>query len=194
MKSKLSLIALLAAAGAATAGPGNVFDEAFLGDFSDDRFAPTFLDFDLGLNTVISTTALSNDIVNGDRDYFTFTLEAGESIDSITLLNATNPGGGFDSVAFAGLAFDSVFDFDPNTNSGPGLVGFVLTTPDLVGTDIIGDLSAGLDTLGPGDYSLWVQQTGDFLTQVELGFNVVPAPTTAALLGLGGLVAVRRRR
>jgi hypothetical protein len=194
MKTTVSILTVLATAGVAAAGPANIFDEGVLGDFSDDRFAPTFLDFGLGSNTVISTTALSNDPVNGDRDYFTFTLDAGESIDSISLLNASNPGGGFDSVAFVGLAFDSVFDFDPNTNTGPGLVGFVLTTPDLVGTDIVGDLSGGLDSLGAGEYSFWVQQTGDFLTEVELGFNVVPAPTTAALLGLGGLVAVRRRR
>jgi hypothetical protein len=194
MKTSLSALTLVAAAGVAFAGPSNVFDEAVLGDFSDDRFAPTFLDFGFGSNTVISSASLSNDPDFGDRDYFTFTLNAGESVSSINLLSATNPNGGFDSVAFVGLAFDSIFDFDPNINSGPGLVGFALTAPDLVGTDLLGALSGGLDTLGPGDYSIWFQQTGDDLTQVELEFIVVPAPTTAALLGLGGRFATHRRR
>lgn len=194
MKTSVSIVTLVASAGVVLAGPSNLFDEAVLGDFSDDRFAPTFLDFGLGSNIVTSSASLSNDPDFGDRDYYTFTLEAGESIESINLLSAINPTGGFDSVAFVGLAFDSIFDFDPNINSGPGLVGFALTTPDLVGTDLLGALSGGLDTLGPGDYSIWYQQTGDDLTQVELEFNVVPAPTSAALLGLGGLAAIRRRR
>lgn len=194
MQNSVPMITLIATTSFAFAGPSGVFDESVLGDFSDDRFAPTFLDFGLGSNTVISTASQSNDPVNGDRDYYTFTLEAGESIESINLLSATNPLGGFDSVAFVGLAFDSIFNFDPDINSGPGLVGFALTTPDLVGTDLLGALSGGLASLGPGDYSVWYQQTGDALTRVELEFNVVPAPSGAAILGLGGLAASRRRR
>lgn len=194
MKTIKSAWPIAVAAGTAIAGPsGNIFDEAVLGDFSDDRFNPTVLDFALGSNTVINQV-VDSDLPGGDRDYYTFTLDDGQSIDSITLLNATNPTGGNDAIAFAGLAFDSIFDFDPNIFDGPGLVGFVLTTPDLSGLDILPELSDGLDTLGPGDYTLWIQQTGTDLTEIALDFNVVPAPTTAAPLLAAALVSTRRRR
>lgn len=194
MKIKNTIFPIAITAATAAAGPANIFDEAVLGDFSNDRFAPTFLDFGLGSNTVINDVILSNDPAVGDLDYYTFSLGAGESIDSITLIDASNPAGGFDSVAFIGLAFDDFFDFDPITFEGPGLEGFVLTSPNLVGTDILPILSDGLSTLGQGDYTLWIQQTGEDLTRVELGFNVVPSPATGMILGTMGLLAARRRR
>jgi hypothetical protein len=186
--------ALASAASVSNAGVSNIFDEAVLGDFSDDRFAPTFLDFGLGSN-LVTTEVIASDIPGiGDRDYYTFSIAAGQSVDSITLVDASNPAGGFDSTAFVGLAFDSIFDFDPDTFNGPGLQGFVLTGEEVVDTDILPELSAGLSSLGEGDYSLWVQQTGDDLTSVTLNFNVVPAPTTGAILATMGFLAARRRR
>lgn len=184
------IVALAAVAGTAVAAD---FDEQVLGDFSDDNFAPTFLDFEVGTNTVTMDVVFSGQS-NGDRDYFTFTLGAGQYIDSITVLESSNPAGGFDSAAFVGLANDSVFDFDPDTFMGDGLEGHVITTEDLVGMDILTDLTTGPTTLEAGDYSFWVQQTGEDLTRVSLGFNVVPAPATTALLSMLALTASRRRR
>ncbi|MHA7813836.1 MAG: hypothetical protein ACX94C_10635 [Phycisphaerales bacterium] len=178
----------------ASTASADIFDENVLGDFSGDRFAPTFLDFQLGENTVISQTVSSDIPGVGDRDYVTFSIGAGQSIDSITLVNASNPAGGFDPVGFVGMAFDSIFDFNPDTFDGPGLVGFTLTTPDTIGTDILSALSDGQSTLGPGDYSLWIQQTGADLTQIELSFNVVPAPASTALFAAAALSTSRRRR
>lgn len=183
-----ALAALLASAANAT-----IYDEAIDGDLSNDRFAPTSIALSMGLNTV-TMDVIDSDTPNGDLDYFTFTLGAGESIDSITLIESSNPLGGFDSAAFVGLAFDSFFDFDPDTFAGDGLEGFVITTPDLVGNDILLDLSDGLSSLGAGDYTFWVQQTGADLTRVSLGINVVPAPASIAMLGLLGAAAPRRRR
>ena len=184
-----TIVALLACTATA-----DTFDETVLGDFSGDRFAPTFLDFSLGSNTVISQTVNSGTPDIGDRDYITFSLSEGQYIDSIILVNASNPNGGFDATGFVGMAFDSVFDFDPDNFSGPGLVDYTLTTSDLFGTDILPTISAGLTEIGPGDYSLWLQQTGGDLTQVELSFNVVPAPASTAMLAVGALAATRRRR
>lgn len=191
MRTPVTVMTVAILASGASAG---IFDESVLGDFSDDRFAPTFLDFQLGSNIVTNQVVDSGIPGVGDRDYYTFTLGAGQSIDSITLLSSTNPLGGNDSIAFIGLAFDGVFDFDPDTFAGSGLEGFVLSGADVVGNNILGDLSEGLSSLEAGSYSLWIQQTGSDLTQVSLDFNVVPTPATGTLLAIAGVVAVRRRR
>jgi hypothetical protein len=198
MKTTISAIALAATVTAtstiATAGVANVFDEAALGDFSDDRFAPTFLNFGLGSNIVTNSVVDSAVQDTGDRDYYTFSLAAGQSITTITLVDSSNPAGGFDDVAFVGLAFDSIFDFSPDIFDGPGLEGFILTSPDLSATNVLSELSGGLNFLGEGDYSLWIQQTGSDLTSVTLDFNVVPTPATGAILATMGVFTARRRR
>lgn len=186
--------ALLAiAAIAPTAAASVIYDEAVNGDLSGDRFNPTIITLGLGQNTITMDVVDSN-LDGGDRDYFTFSLGGGLSVNSILLADASNPNGGFDATAFVGLGSGNFFDFDPDTFQGPGLIGFVLTTPDLVGTDIIGDLNAAQGALTATDYSVWVQQTGQDVTRVSLTFNVVPAPTTAAFLGLAALATTRRRR
>ncbi len=177
----------------ASAATASIYDETVEGDLSNDRFAPTSLSLDLGLNTVSMDVIDSNNSI-GDLDYFTFSIGAGQSIDSITILDSSNPAGGFDSAAFVGLAFDSFFDFDPINFTGDGLVGFVITDPGVVGTDVLTDLSDGLNSLGQGDYSFWVQQTGEDLTRVSLGINVVPTPASGALFGVLALATTVRRR
>lgn len=191
--NRIPLVAAAASIVTVSAASASIFDETFDGDLSNDRFAPTSLELDLGLNTVSMDVINSNNTA-GDLDYFTFNIAAGQSIDSIVLIESSNPAGGFDSAAFVGLAFDSVFNFDPINFTGDGLVGFVVTDASVVGNDIITDLSDGLDSLGPGDYSFWVQQTGDDLTRVSLGINVVPTPASGTVLGLLALTAIRRRR
>ena len=191
--NRIPLVAAAASIVTVSAASASIFDETFDGDLSNDRFAPTSIGLDLGLNT-ISMDVINSNNTAGDLDYFTINIGAGQSIDSITLIESSNPAGGFDSAAFVGLAFDSVFNFDPINFTGDGLVGFVVTDASVVGNDIITDLSDGLDTLGPGDYSFWVQQTGDDLTRVSLGINVVPTPASGTVLGLLALTAIRRRR
>ena len=190
MQRSLPLILALSAPIASA----DVFDESVLGDFSNDRFAPTFLDFNLGTNTVINTVFNSNNPRDGDRDYYTFTLEEGEFIDSITVLSSTNLNDGRDSTTFFGFAFDNVFDFDPDAQQEPGLAGFVLTNSFGIDRNVLSDITGGLDLLGPGEYSIWSQQTGRDPTEVVVEFNVIPTPASLALLGFGGIVATRRRR
>lgn len=170
------------------------FFEPDLGDFSSDRFAPTFLDFELGTMTVINEVVNASNPNIGDRDYYTFTLNEGEYIDRITIVDAFNPAGGPDTTCFVGMAFDSIFDFDPDAQSGPGLVGHAFSNSFFLGNNIVPDLSNGLDQLGPGDYSLWIQQTGTDVTRIQIEYHVVPAPASAAILGIGLLATTRRRR
>ncbi|MFK7758946.1 MAG: hypothetical protein AB8C13_03245 [Phycisphaerales bacterium] len=188
-----AIVAGLAVSAMSSAALAVDYDEAVSGDLSNDRFAPTFIGFDEGLNTVTMDIIDSN-ASTGDLDYFTFDIGAGQFIDSISIIDASNPLGGQDSVAFVGLAFDSIFDFDSIDFSGDGLEGFVLTSPDLFGVNSLGELSGtNASTLGPGSYSFWVQQTNTDLTRVTLGVNVVPAPGSLAILGVAA-AGLRRRR
>ncbi len=176
----------------ASTAAASVYNESIDGDLSGDRFSPTHIIVDNGLNTV--TMQVVDSASGGDRDYFTFSIGAGQSVDSIVVTDSFNPAGGFDSAGFVGLAFDRFFDFDPDAFTGPGLQGFVITDASVVGAESIGDLSGGLTSLGAGDYSFWVQQTGEDLTEISLAINVVPSPSAMGLLAMGGLVGVRRRR
>ncbi len=179
---------------ASTALAGGItYNENIDGDLSGDRFAPTFLALTQGLNS-ITMDVVSSD-TGGDRDYFTFTVDPGLVIESVILADASNPNGGFDSTGFVGFTSGNVFDFDPDTFQGT-LLGFELTAPELIGTDILPALTSqgGVAPAPAGDYTFWVQQTGDDLTQITLDIIITPAPTTAAPLALAGLLAARRRR
>jgi len=177
---------------AASVAGGSIYNESVDGDLSDDRFAPTFINFETGLNTVINQSVDAD--IGGDIDYFTITIGAGQWIDSIVVIDAFNPFGGLDTVAFIGLAFDNFFDFNIDDFSGDGVEGFVLTDPSVIGAESIGELSGGLSMLGAGDYTFWVQQGNVEITEVTLGINVAPAPGAMGLLGIAGFMAVARRR
>lgn len=179
----------------ASAGGLVIWDDAVDGDLSDDRFNPNVFVLSNGVSSVISETVFSNfPDEGGDRDYFTVIIGAGQSLTSIMLSEASNPNGGFDAAGFVGLQFGPIVTVDPAAPNPAPLAGWLITSDNLVGTDLLSDLSGGLSSLGEGEYAFWVQQTGEDLTRIRLDFTVVPAPGAMALLGLGGLVGVRRRR
>lgn len=181
--------------GLSVASANVLHDDAIDGDLSDDRFNPDVFQLGLGANTIYSETVRSNlPQPEGDRDYFTVVVGAGMSLTELFLTESSLPAGGFDNVAFIGMQFGPIVTVDPDIPDPTPLSGWILTTADLIGTDVL-SLLAGVDgPLGPGEYAFWVQQTGDDLTRVGLEFNVVPAPGALALLGLGGLAVSRRRR
>lgn len=195
-QSTLAIAAVVLVGSAASAGGLVIWDDAVDGDLSDDRFNPNVFNLQNGVSSVISETVFSNfpPSEGGDRDYFTLVVGAGQSITSITLAESFNPAGGFDAVGFIGLQFGPIVTVNPDAPDPSPLAGFVIGNADLVGTDILGALSGGLSSLGEGEYAFWMQQTGEDLTRVRLDFNVVPTPGALAVLGLGGLAAVRRRR
>jgi len=189
---------IAAAVIAATAGVAHAvdYDEAVGGDLSGDRLNPDAFTLDLGANTFRMDTVNANDFVNGDIDYFSVTIPTGLQLDSIILNESSAPMGG-DNRAFIGLAFGDIMPVDPMFPDPSQLTGFVITDTSQVGSDILFELNGF--TPGPivGEQTLtfWVQQTGQDLTTLDLTFNVaIPAPGAAALFGLAGLAATRRRR
>ncbi len=168
------------------------YDELIDGDITGDRFAPLELPAADGVNT------LSGSVVDGDIDYFRFTVPAGSELVAINLTDYQSP----DFAAFLGIQQGSTFTVDPN-NPDPGpLLGYVLYGPLSVGTDLLPAMGSAFGAIGftgflpEGEYVFWNQQTGPDLTTFTMEFVIrpIPAPASAALLGLGGLLASRRRR
>jgi len=187
-----SIIALAVLAPAAHASV--IFDEGVDGDLSNDRTNPSTFVLGLGVNS-FTMDVIDSDGPNGDLDYFTVTVGIGLTLDAVTLVSTTNPAGGFDATSFIAMQIGPQVTVDPASPDPTPLSGFVIADPSQVGSDLLPALAGSFGpTLGPGEYALWVQQTGEDLTRVSLSFNVVPAPGSfAAFAGLG-LLGARRRR
>ena len=168
------------------------YDELIDGDITDDRFAP------LELSAADGVNVLSGTVVDGDIDYFRFTVPAGSELVAINLTNYDS----LDFAAFLGVQTGSTFTVDPNLPDPAPLLGYVLYGPTLEGTDILDDIGMGGGSMGftgflpAGEYVFWNQQTGPDITSFTMEFVIrpIPAPASAALLGAGGLVVTRRRR
>lgn len=185
----LSVGGVLALAPAAAA---DVFwNEAVDGDLSNDRLAPSAFVFDVGTHSLLATTG------SGNLDYLSITVPAGMELASLTLVAYT----GNDRTAFIAVQEGATFTEAPGAPDAGNLLGWAHfgTGPGNVGTDILDDMGTGpgaigfTPPLGAGTYSFWLQQLGATVTY-QLDFEVVPAPSAAGLLALGGLALARRRR
>ncbi len=202
---RLSVIAILFTVTSLTFG-STVYDESVSGDLSNNWAAPTLLSFAPGSNEVLGSLIRPSSTDPGDRDYFSFTVPAGYQIAAINVLDGTMGGGS--GVSFFGIDSGSSF-LDPTTPNAPlaaSLLGYTLYGANDVGTNILPRLAAsntstpaamGFSSLGPGDYSIWVQEgsVGTF----PYGFDVViatPEPATWAFCcaALGLIVIFKRRR
>jgi len=195
-------IALVAVAGFAAAASAQNFSLSIAG-------APTTVDTTMGAVTV------TVDII-GDSDFGThmlgggFTMTSGSSLvegmswaaaswSSFNTDGGYAGGGDYGQVIFGQLVIPGVPPFDvpaPGSELGSAIGSFQIVIGQ--GTGII-DLSiaAGspfslevLDLAG----GTTAQSSNGNLTLNGASINVVPAPSAMALLGLGGLVAGRRRR
>jgi len=198
MKAKSVWLAALCGVGViASAGVAEtIYDEATDGDLSDDIEEPTYLGT-LGLGTGSVSLEFGNSTApDGDFDVFGFTIAPGQEWSGL-IVEEYVPG---DEVSYLAIDDSDTFPVDPNLGDPSAfLAGALWGTAD-VGEDIFPQLripeagGVGFDgNLGPGDYSIFVQQTGP-ITRATLGFEVTPAPSSAALLGLAGVTAARRRR
>ena len=143
-------------------------------------------DQDSPLDAAFGNTAKTQTDGIYGADYFTLVLGSDESLASIRV-DAYTFGPANPNVSFLAYTVGDVFtgqdfgDIDGNTlfNAASG--------------DLLGQLAGG--PLGAGTYSFWVQETSATLVDYQLTFEVVPEPSTAALLGLGLMsVALSRRR
>ena len=182
----------LGAVGASGAGAAVVWDEAVNGDLSGDGGSPTPLAFPVGTSTVSATS------VAGDREYARFTIPPGLALESVFLRSYT----GADGLSFIGTQRGSTFTEPPGAANPANLLGYTHFGPGAgnVGADILPAMGSGFGSqgftppLGPGDYSLWMQQTGSIPTGYTFDFVVTPEPSTAALAGLAAAGLLCRRR
>ncbi len=172
------------------------YDESVDGDLSTDPLNPTVVALDVGVNNISGSVSSPDDT----RDYFTFSIAAGQELTGLFLLEYTD-------LATGGDGNRGFIHLDDGTQS---VVPSPTTTLDFLGgahLDRVAFPSAGDNVLqalaaapqggvgftaplGPGDYTINVQQTGPPLTGYSLALNVVPEPSSLALfasasIGLG---------
>jgi hypothetical protein len=188
----IALAGLVAAAFAHSAAAVTIWDEGVNGDLSSDPAAPTDLAVGLGTNSITGTTA-------GDMDFFTITVPDGANFTQLLLTSFEST----DDLAFLAIQSGPVIT---DLSTPDNLLGWLHASAAFVGTNILDDIALGAGALGftvplgPGTYTLWMQQTGAEL--VAYGFDLiiepaaVPEPAMAALfaLGLCALAIARRRR
>jgi hypothetical protein len=198
---KSAAIAVLCAAAFASPGLATVYDETVSGDLSNVGTAPTGLTFEVGSNHVFGTSGQAGGVV--DRDYFTFTVLPDTVLDGILVLpGTTSIGGG--SLSFIAIAAGNQTAVVPTSGSAAGLLGWTHYGPGQIGTDILDDMngttagaSGFIAPLGPGDYTVWIQETAAGTANFGFDFNLrsVPEPSTWAMILLGfGCVGAALRR
>lgn len=182
LRTSAAAVALLATSGMASAA---VYNESIDGDLADVASGGTLFNLDIGVNTVIGDIT-ANPAGGIEEDFVVFEVGPGESVTSIVLTDVVFVGGNFST------------GFRPYADLGSGLEQISTGSFDEsdVGVDFLtvwnlGDVGGA--PLGPGTYGIVV---AEFTPGQKYAFDItlVPAPGTAAALGLAGLAAVRRRR
>ena len=158
------------------------WDESVDGPLSASGDAPTVLSLAPGANTILSSFGG----LDGQFDYFSFTLPIGQSLETFTLDSYVSS----DAVAWFGIKAGADWTIGYDTAQMIAQQHFGTAN---IGSDLLG-FSAG-NLLGPGTYTVRSQQLGAAATY-QLDLNVVPEPSTYALLlltGAGALWWVKRR-
>jgi len=178
-----------------------VFDDVN-GNASSDGAAPTSVAFSLGSNIINGTVTSPGNV----RNFYTFTIGAGQELSAINLdaISVVDAAGAVSSDP----GFYALIDGTTGTNPVDGFanLGGDLFAPDRLGEDLLASISSdggisggsGFSSIGAGDYTFVIQQTGDEVSSFSLDFQVttaaVPEPTSTVLLAGLGLVGLARRR
>lgn len=128
----------------------------------------------------------------GDVDWFSFTLTDTASLAVFAgFSTGTNADGVMQLVNSSGVVI--AFDDDSGIGFMPALqVASLAAGTYYIGMSGFGD--AGSSSVGTTNVFDGLGHQENFAYKLTLGVTVIPAPGAMALLGLGGLVATRRRR
>jgi hypothetical protein len=159
------------------------YNEAVSGDLSSAGLTPTSLGaLTLGSNEVFGATGDSGSGI--DRDYFTFSIPVGFTLESLTVLPGTEPG---ERVSFIGIQEGSQVTVSPNASDATGLLGWTHYSAGEINTDILPIMSSPsfgssgfTPPLGAGDYSIWIQDFDSGVSAYGFRFGVQPVPSPAA--------------
>jgi hypothetical protein len=179
-----------------------ITDESVTGDLSNNWAAPTSLSFTTGSNQVLGSLVRVSPTSPQDMDYFTFAVPAGNQVLAIDVLTGTSAGGA-GAVSFFGIASGtSVINpsTTPNSALAAGLLGYTLYGPADVSSNILNRLATsntlspaaqGFSVLGPGNYSVWIQEgtPGTFNYRFDIAIGAAPEPATW-FLSCAGLAAI----
>jgi hypothetical protein len=178
-----------------------IYDESVNGSFSSSGLSPTQVMLALGSNEILGTNG--GTAPGGSRDYLTFTVPASTVLRSITMLDTA-----VGNVGFIGLEAGNQITLPTNTTTAAGLLGWLHYTAANENADILplmavpANGSSGFTPpLGPGAYSLWIQDTSSGTFHYGFALQLDPAPEPAnwesslgALAAAAVLVVLRRRR
>ncbi|MEM6364751.1 MAG: PEP-CTERM sorting domain-containing protein [Planctomycetota bacterium] len=173
-----------------------IYSEPGMGDLSGTGATPTDLTGLLlvpGMNSIsgnVGSNGNTGAVGGSDADYFSITLSAGQTIDSLTVDSYTLGGAPSADRAFfgyrqgAGFAGQSGADIDDS-------VLFSSTNDEILLA------TTGLSELNEGTHSFWLQQTSPGVFDYTLTFNVtaIPEPSSLfAICAIGSVYAVRRQK
>ena len=160
------------------AGPvdsGALFDEATDGEISGDANSP------LSLQLADGSNVLNGTVVAGDIDYVTVNVPAGSELSAINLVSYES---GNDQ-SFIGVQQGTVFTEPPVDTVVGNLLGFTLFGTATEGTNILPNIGSGDGAQGfsgplpAGDYTFWIQETGDASATYSFDFAVSAASVVA---------------
>jgi len=169
------------------------------GDLSGNGLAPTSVTLEPGSNQIFGVTGRVG--FDPDRDYFTVTIPVGYAFVALIELAGTTVN---NQVSFIGIQGGTQVTVETFANDATGLLGWSHYQSASVDTDILAAVGVGaagatgfVPPLQAGDYSFWIQDTGN--GDANYGFEIVvalPEPRVAAalLLGCAALAVARARR
>lgn len=137
------------------------------------------------------SAAIDGTIGQGDVDWFTFTLDDTASLSFFAAFSVGNGDGIMQIVDFDRnvLAFDD--------DSGIGLMPAIQIENLAAGIYYIGFSGfgdVGSDSVDSDELADGLGHSENFGYKINVGFSIIPAPGSLALLGMGGLVMTKRRR